>query len=169
MAIGTGSLTYQFSTPGSTWRKLVIIDQIFLQTPIDTPYFELTGNTTATSRIHMWQTVAIAARASNAQLEGAGYTYGSLITPSRVQSATQIVRQTLEMSRSMQKESAYGADDPWKKQLEWKLKEHRNDLEFNLIRANGTIGDATNAAQTTGLLNCITTNASSVGNTTFTE
>src|SRR5262245_16452665 len=138
MAVLGANITTALSTTGVGWRKLDILDSIILQDPRRTPLFELSGMTTSKSREHSWQTRGLRTRGAHAQVEGSDFTYRTVAAPTRVTNFTQIFMEGVEVSGSLAQEAMYGASDVMRDQLALRSIEHRNDIEWNLLRQTST-------------------------------
>lgn len=169
MAVLGGNITTALSTTGVGWRKLDILESIILQDPRRTPLFELSGMATSKSREHSWQTRGLRARGAHAQVEGSDFTYRTVAAPTRVTNFTQIFMEGVEVSGSLAEEAMYGASDVMRDQLALRSIEHRNDIEWNLLRQTSAYGDTDTAHTMTGLLAAAVTNTTNAVGDTFTE
>lgn len=94
--------------------------------------------------------------ADNAAVEGAAFSSNTLVAPTRGNNLTQIFRDDIEISGTQQVVSDPAAM-PY--QVRKNLKEHAKDIEHALMAGSQASG-ATNAARRmTGVINAITTNA----------
>lgn len=169
--LGTNVSTVQ-GTTGVGWRKLDISEKINNLDPTDTPFFELTGKVPCAAREHSWQTRTLRTRAIHTQAEGADFTYRAVAPPSRVTNLTQILEDGVELSGSLAEEQAYGVSGKniMRDQLDLRMVEHRNDVEYNLINASFSYGNTSTAVhQMNGLRASITTNATDALGVTLTE
>ena len=83
-------------------------DAIFDISPDETPFLKMAKRKTATNTLHQWQTDALAAVATNRQIQGdeAGFTTA---TPTvLLTNYTQISRKTVLVSRTADKVKKYG-------------------------------------------------------------
>jgi len=162
MAQGILGQTYTIGAPGTTWRKLDIMERIIDQDPRATPFFEMTGMSEAKTTKHEWQVRGVPARATNAQLEGFSFAGQEIDVPTRVSNTTQILATPVEITRTTQKEMHYGVNDIWQDQIDHFSYVHRGDTEFELLRSTEAAGNISVVRAMDGLLASITTNATNV-------
>ena len=120
--------------------------------PVDTPFFEMTGVGSSQSIRHEWQVEALEARQINAYLEGADFTFTNMGVPSREFNINQIITHGCEISGSAEAQPYYGARSAMKKEIAKRMKEHRNAIEHSLIRAALNAGADATARRMDGLL-----------------
>jgi len=152
-----------------TWNRLDIRELIINTSPKNTPFFEMTGTSPGSAVLHEWQTRGLQTRAVNAYLEGADYTWQNVSRPARPTNTMQILQHGAEVSGTAEAQGYYGIGSLMADQIALRAIEHRNDLEFNLIRASHSIGATDEARQMDGLVNCVSTNATDMAGITLTE
>ncbi len=139
-----------------------VLQTIFQITPEDTPYFNMISDTSANSPNHQWQIRSLTTRQDNAQVEGATFTFAAPNTPTRVTNLTQIIEKTARVSGSNQASAMHAISDLVADQTELRMVEWKTDTEHALLRGSQASGNASDTARRmTGLLNAITTNATS--------
>lgn len=158
-----------YSASGTGWRRLDIMDRIFDQDPRATPFFELTGQSTATNRDHFWQVRGVKARASAAVTEGKALTGQQVSAPTRARNRVQTNHTGVEITRFSQKEAHYGVASIWEDQVNLRSYEHRASCEFDLISSTEVTETASTVPKMKGLLASITTNVSAINSTSLTE
>jgi hypothetical protein len=153
-------LTYSDGNLIDSVTKLVIN-----MSPIDTPIMSGIAKKKISQIYHQWPEHSLSARGSNAKVEGSTVTYGTRTAPSRRTNYTQIISQEYSVSSSEIAAKGAGIDNMLDYQKANALKELSNDIEWNLINATLSAGTATEARQMGGLLQYITTNATTYAST----
>jgi hypothetical protein len=167
MAIGL--ITYQ---DGS--RREDLIDVVTNVSPAETPLLSgLPMGPGAKQTLHEYTTATFASASSNAQVEGASFSAADLTQPSRSSNNTQIFIDNIQISGTM--EVVDGVVNAKSYQTNKNLKEHAKDLELAFMAGSRASGSSGVARQMTGVINALTTNAStrssgsSLGETTFND
>jgi hypothetical protein len=121
----------------------------------------------AKQTLHEYLVDSFSAGAHNAAVEGAAFSSDVLVAPTRATNVTQIVQGTVEISGTQQVVSDPSA---LQYQVKKKLTEHAKNIETALMGGSQASG-ATNAArQMTGVINALTTNATTqASDSTLTE
>lgn len=135
-----------------------IIPLITIISPKDTPLTSAMASKKATAMSHEWMTDALATPGLNAQVEGADATYGTLTARLRVTNYVQNIRKTGQISDNQQAVLKAGVKDEYAYQLEKAVKELALDTERMNIQGTRSLGDATTAAQSGGLMYWLDTN-----------
>lgn len=169
MAVAAPNLNYVLGQGSTGWRELDITAMIRNTSPIDRPFYEMSGDTKATSIKHEWQVRSLRARAVNALAEGADWTYRNVRAPTRPSNTCQILEDGVQVSGSSQAEGHYGAADLMKDQIMLAGKQHLNDTEISLLRGIETTGNTASARIMGGLMSIITTNKTAMNGLTLTE
>jgi len=156
---------------GDTSLKEDVLDIIFQITPEDTPFFNMIGDSSATSPKHEWQVRSLTTRQVNAQVEGDSYTFVEPVLPTRVENLTQIFAKYPRVSNTSQATARHAIDDLMADQMEQRMVEFKTDMEHALLRGSQASGNASAVArQMDGLLNIVSTNTLTLsGGTTLTE
>lgn len=143
--------------------------------PKETPL--LTGLPTgpaAQNTLHEWTVATFDDYSDNAGLEGADFSADTLSAPTRLNNITQIFKQQPKVSAT--EIAVNGVTNPWTYQVQKNMVEHAKDIELAFMagsRASG--GSTTTARRLAGVINSITTNAStrasgsSLGETAFND
>ncbi len=135
-----------------------LTDVVAVITRHETPLFSGLEKTKAYARLHEWQTDTLSTGSSNAQIEGADFSFAIPGARSRVTNNTQIFSKTLEVSRTQQVVNVAGLEDEFKYQMEKRMKEIATDIEYALINGTGNSGASGTARTLKGTLAFITTN-----------
>ncbi|MCX8500741.1 MAG: DUF5309 domain-containing protein [Alphaproteobacteria bacterium] len=181
MAVATNSFT-TFSAIGN---REDLVDTIYNISPVDTPFLAAIGKSKATAVLHEWQTDALAAAATNAQLEGddsqtAGYSFAAVTPTARLSNRCQISRKDVVVSGTQDVVQKAGRSSEVVYQMLKRAKELKRDIEFTLSSNQqptaGTVNSArqlrplcgwysTNVFRTAGGANGTATTAATDGST----
>lgn len=123
-------------------------DVIFDISPEDTPLLSAAKRTTAAQTYHQWQTDALAAAATNAQLEGLDSTYATLAATTVLGNYTQISAKTVKISGTYDVVKKYGRKSEVAYQLMKAGKELKRDMEFALVRNQASSAGGAGTART---------------------
>lgn len=124
----------------------------------------------ATNTLHEFITDSLAAAGDNAAIEGADFSAGTIVQPTRKNNITQIFRKDIQVTDTERVVEHYGMSDPFVYQKAKKLKEMANDMELVLVRGTIASGTGTAARRLRGLVASITTNATALASAqTLTE
>jgi hypothetical protein len=125
--------------------------------PAETPLLnKLARGGNATQTVHEYLVDTFASSADNAAVEGAAFSSATLVAPTRSKNVTQIFRNDIEISGTQQVVSDPTAL-PY--QVSKKLKEHAKDIEKALMAGSQASGATDTARRMTGVINALTTNA----------
>lgn len=166
MAIGL--ITYQDAS-----RREDLINVVSNISPDKTPLLSgLPMGLSAKQTLHEYPVDSFASSADNAADEGADFTTVDHVQPTRASNNTQIFRDDIRISET--EKVVDGVVNAKSYQINKNLKEHAKDIELAFMagsRASGSSGaDGTNARRMTGVINAITTNATTMAsNSTLTE
>lgn len=117
----------------------------------------------AKQTVHEYLLDSFAASADNAAVEGAAFSSDTLVAPTRGSNVTQIFRNDIEISGT---EQVVSEPQAMTYQTRKTLKEHAKDIERALMAGSQASG-ATNAARRmTGVINALTTNATTQASAT---
>jgi len=136
--------------------------------PTETPLLnKLSRGADAKQTLHEYLVDTFASSADNAAVEGAAFSAQTLTAPTRSKNVTQIFRNDIEVSGTEQVVSDPG-QLPY--QVSKKLKEHAKDIEKALMAGSQASGGTSAARRMTGVINALTTNATTMASgTTLTE
>lgn len=138
-----------------------LIDMI---SPTDTPFYSLVEKIAANSTAHEWQTDALASPGTNARVEGDDATINTADPTVRLKNYTQILTKAPSVSRTTQSVRTAGRADEMDYQVMKRGKELKNDIEYALVRNQGSsAGSASVARSLASVESWIFTNRTSVG------
>jgi hypothetical protein len=143
-----------------------LTDVIYDISPTDTPIMSSIGKTKATAINHEWQTDSLAAATtSNALVEGATATEGTITPTTRLGNLTQIVGKTVMVSGTLLASDLAGRKSEMAYQLAKASAEIKRDIETIITANQGqTAGSSGSSARKMGsLLSYIKTNTSKNG------
>lgn len=124
--------TYQTYT--AIGQREDLSDVIYNISPTDTPFMSSIGKTTATARLHEWQTDSLAAvNTSNAAIEGAAASDATLSPTVRVGNRTQISTKTVKISGTLDSVNKAGRKSEKAYQLAKASSEIKRDMEAILL------------------------------------
>lgn len=136
-----------FNTATAKGNREDLENDIYNIDPMDTPVMNAIGRTNATARQHDWQTQALAAAGSNAQIEGDTFIAGSVTATVRPINYTQIFEKAAEVSGTQEAVSHAGRASEMGYQLELKMAEIKNDIEYALMNNQAPVnGDGSSTA-----------------------
>jgi hypothetical protein len=156
MALPTSTLaTYQ-----AIGNREDLSDMIYRIDPTDTPFMSGAAKEKASAVLHEWQTQALAAAASNAQLEGDDPTTNTTTVTVRLTARCQISYKVARVSGTQQSVDHAGRDNELAYQEMLKGLELKRDMETVMVGLNQApvTGDTTTARQTASILSWIKTN-----------
>lgn len=172
-----GYLSYANSYTTGT-AKFDVSEMISRITPEDTPFYNMTGDGTASASMHQTLNEELDVRGLNAVQEGAawvGASAGESISPpisqARLTNLVQTLRKSVGVSRLNQKWAQYGVNDLFGRNMMLRMKEWKNDCEHALIRGSQVSGISGTAQQMAGAYWLITAASGGVNHsgTSFTE
>lgn len=140
-------------------------DIIYDISPMDTPFMTSIGrDKPATNTFHEWQTDALAAAATNRQIEGDDASFSTAVATTRVGNYTQIARKTVLISRTYDKVGKAGRRAELSYQIMKQGKELKRDMEFALVRNQASsAGGSQTARSSAGVESWIKTNRTLAG------
>ena len=141
-------------------RREDLIDVVTNVSPKDTPLLSgLPMGSAAKSTLHEWTTATFDDYSDNAAAEGGAFSADTLSAPVRSNNVTQIFKQQIQVSGS--EIAVNGVTDPWQYQVSKNLVEHAKDIELAFMAGSRNSGGSTaTARRLQGIINAITTNAS---------
>lgn len=152
--------TNTFTTFAAKGNREDLTDVIYNISPTQTPFMSAVGKGKATATFHEWQTDALAAAASNIQLQGDdSFTLDPVTATTRLGNYTQIMRKTAVVSKTQDVVKKAGRGNEMAYQVAKKMKELKRDMEFGLLQnQQRSAGAATTGPQFAAVLSWIKTN-----------
>ncbi len=145
-----------------TSRREDLLDVIGDVTPDDTPLATMLGVSTAKDTVHQWLEDYITPPTSvSFAAEGAQTTYSALTQPSRITNLTAILTQSFRVSGTERATNPGGGQDPLDYQAGKALKTWKMKEEYAIVNGALSSGVSGTAASMAGLINVITTLATS--------
>ncbi len=127
--------------------------------PTKTPFFSRIGTGKADGVTHEWQTDALAAAATNAQVEGDDFSFTAVVPTVRVNNTCQIMGKQIIVSGTQDAVSKAGRRSELAYQVTKASRELGRDVEFGLLNNTAAVtGNSTTARQLKGVVGWITTN-----------
>lgn len=134
-------------------------DVIFNISPEETPLLSMCKRTNAGQTYHQWQTDALAAAASNAQLEGDDASFATLASTTVLGNYCQISRKTVQISGTYDVVKKHGRKSQVAYQLMKAGKELKQDIDYALSRNSASrAGSAGTARLSAGMESWISGN-----------
>lgn len=138
-----------------------LTDTIYSISPTETPFMTSIGKGKAANTLHEWQTDALAAATTNAQIEGDDITALTASATTRVQNYMQISTKAVVVSGTMDAVLKAGRKTELAYQMAKRGKELKRDMEQTLTQNQaGSAGSASVARKTRALENWYGTNTS---------
>ncbi len=138
-----------------------LTDTIYSISPTETPFMTSIGKGKAANTLHEWQTDALAAATTNAQIEGDDITALTASVTTRVQNYMQISTKAVVVSGTMDAVLKAGRKTELAYQMAKRGKELKRDMEQTLTQNQaGNAGSASVARKTRALENWYGTNHS---------
>lgn len=144
-------------TYNDTSRPEDLVQIVTNVAPMETPLLSnLRRGPDAKQTLHEYLTDTYGASADNAAIEGAAFSSDTLVAPTRASNVTQIIRNDIEVSATEDLVSGPSALDY---QVEKTLVEHAKDIEKAMMAGSQASGETNGARRMTGVINALTTNA----------
>lgn len=148
-----------FTTYKAIGQREDLIDVITNISPVDTWFTSNTGSTKARGVYHEWQTDALAAAASNAAVEGADGSDGTITPTVRAGNYCQNIRKVFKISDDMEAVDKAGRDSEVSYQTTKFLKELARDIEYAfIVNGSASVGTTADARYMAGLVGLLTSN-----------
>lgn len=159
------------AVPSGTMQTFVAVGNredlsnlIFTISPMETPFTSKAKRTKVKNQFHEWQTDALDAAATNAQIEGNDAVVNTATPTVRLRNYTQILAKTVSVSETQQAMDTAGRDDEFDYQVSKRSKELKRDLEYAAIRNQpSTVGGAGTAQMMASVESWLKTNKTSAG------
>ena len=143
-----------------------VMMSVIQMTPTETPFMSGVGKGRATNTFHQWPEVTLTTRADNAVAEGAAIGAAVSRIPNRVHNITQIFEDVFGVTSTEQWVQSAGIDDQLAFQKMTSLLQIGTDVEHALLRGSIASGASGTARRLGGVLNYVTTNATTVASGT---
>ena len=162
MAIPAGT----FKTYEAVGNREDLSDVIYNISPVETPFVSMAGRSKAKARSHEWQTDSLAAAATNQAIEGDDATNNTATPTVRVNNRTQILTKVVGISGTQDAVDKAGRKSEMAYQIAKRGKELKRDLEYALVRNQGSTSGASGSAPTMASVESwLSTNKTSLGAT----
>jgi hypothetical protein len=143
-----------------------VMRAVVQMTPTDTPFMSGIGKTRAFNTIHQWPEVTLTTRQDNAVAENNTFSTATSRIPARRTNLTQIFEDVFGVSSTEAWVKSAGIDDQLAFQKQTSLMQIGTDVEHALLRGSIASGASGTARRLAGVLNYVTTNATSVASST---
>lgn len=143
-----------------------VMRMVVQMTPTETPFMSGIGKTRAYNTIHQWPKVTLTTRADNAIAENAAFGTATSRIPNRVLNFTQMFEKVYGVSSTETWVRSAGIDDQVAFQKQTALLMIGTDVEQALLRGSRASGASGTARRLAGVLNFVTTNATTVASGT---
>lgn len=155
-------------TYNDTSRPEDLVSIVTNVSPDKTPLLSrLARGADAQQTLHEYLVDSFTAGADNASVEGADFSSDTLVAPTRSSNITQIFRNDIKISGT---EQAVSKPEALTYQTRKVLKEHALDIETAMMAGSQASGETDGARRMTGVINALTTNATTqASNATLTE
>jgi hypothetical protein len=139
-------MAWGLQTSQDTIRREDLLDLLGDVSPDETPLLTLLGTGTAKGTYHEWLKYNISRPTSvSTDIEGADTTFADLTQPNRTGNITQIVKQSVRVSRTEQRVKVAGMGNPFDFQKVDALRQLKMKMEYailNAVKASGSSGVA---------------------------
>src|SRR5258708_5597910 len=161
-----GLITYQ-----DVGRREDLLDILADISPDETPLLTLFGTSTARGTLHEWLNYNVARPTSvSAAAEGADESYADLSVPTRTNNITQIISQSIQVSRTERRVNVAAVNDPYAFQKADGLRRLKSKMEYAILNAVKASGNSGVARQMNGVDPFITTTVTArASGTSFSE
>lgn len=160
MAVPTGT----FQTYQAVGNRESLADVIYDITPTETPFQARVKKGKAKATFEEWQTDALDAAATNAQIQGDDATTNTATPTVRLRNYCQILSKTPRVSGTQESVDKAGRASEMAYQVRKRMGELKRDLEYALVRNQASsAGSASVPATMAGIESWLATNKTSVG------
>jgi len=139
-----------------------VMRAVVQMTPTETPFMSGIAKTRAFNTFHQWPEVTLTTRSDNAVAENAAFSAAASRIPLRVNNITQIFEDVFGVSSTERWVRSAGIDDQLAFQKQTSLMQIGTDIEHALLRGSIASGASGTARRLAGVLNYVTTNATTV-------
>lgn len=159
-------LTNSFPTYSAIGNREDLTDVIYDISPMETPVMSALPRVKAKAVNHEWQTDALQAAATNAQLEGDSVSAGASTATTRRGNICQISYKVPSVTATQEAVSKAGRKSEMAYQVQKRTRELKRDMEFDITANNAKVsGGSTTARELAGLQAWIVTNTSTSSST----
>ncbi len=161
MAVPSGT----FDTFAGVGLREDLEDIIYDISPLETPFLSSAARSKADATYHEWQTDALAAAATNSQIQGNDAVTNTAVATVRLRNYCQILSKSPIVSGTQEAVNKAGRDSEMAYQMSKRSKELKRDLEYALVRNQGSTAGATgvSGAIMASVESWIATNKTSAG------
>lgn len=153
-----------FDTYDAIGNREDLADVIYDISPMETPFISGIAHTSATGKLHEWQTDALAAAAANAVIEGDDATTTARVPTVRLNNQTQISDKVPRVTGTQRTVDSAGRGDEMEYQILKSGNELKRDQEFALLQNGAKVAGSSSAARVlAGVTSWIATNEANVG------
>jgi hypothetical protein len=152
------ALANTFLTTSAKGNRETLSDVVSRITPEDTPILTEIGTESAKGIHPEWETIDLAAPATNVQTEGDEYAFNASTPAARMGNYTQILRKTGLVSGTQDSVDNAGRAEQLKYQKLMRGREIKKDVEFSIVSNVASVGGATRVSG--GLPSWVVTNVS---------
>ncbi len=167
MAVPSGT----FDTFAGVGLREDLEDIIYDISPLETPFLSSAARSKADATYHEWQTDALAAAATNSQIQGNDAVTNTAVATVRLRNYCQILSKSPIVSGTQEAVNKAGRDSEMAYQMSKRSKELKRDLEYALVRNQGSTAGATgvSGAIMASVESWIATNKTSAGTGSTTQ
>ncbi len=145
-------------------------DEIYMISPVETPFMTMCKRTSATAVTHEWQTDALSSAATNQAIEGDDAANGTSTPTVRMYNYCQISTKYAVVTDTQNAVDKAGRQNEMSYQIAKRLSELKRDMELALVQNQGaTAGGAASARSSAGVESWLTATpqrAATIGNST---
>ncbi len=164
-------MAWGLQTIQDTGRREDLLDVIGDVSPDETPLLTLFGTSTVSNTLHEWMKHSVSRPTSvQADVEGADTVFNDLTQPTRENNITQIIKESVRVSRTERKVNVAAMGDPYAFQKADKLRTLKMEMEYAILNAVKASGASGSARQMNGIDEWISTNVTARNSgTSFSE
>jgi hypothetical protein len=140
--------TYRIAAAGGNREDLE--DVIWELDPLETYCLTTFDRVKADATFHEWEMDALVGVTANRQLEGDDATMVTVTAPTRAGNYCQISRKTFLISGTQEVVSKAGRKSEIKRQMKKQMKELKNDMEYAIVRNQGSSAGGSATARSSG-------------------
>lgn len=142
--------TDSYRTGSAGGNREDLEDVIWELDPLETYCLSNFDRTKVSATFHEWEIDSLAGPTANRQLEGDDATYVTVTQPTRAGNYAQISRKTFLISGTQEVVSKAGRKSEIKRQLVKQMKELKNDMEYAIVRNQGSSAGGSATVRSSG-------------------